>query len=166
LMAKAGAPPYATLEQLRHLSADALAALPYQAGPAVDGRLFKESVSQAFAVGHNTHAPLIIGSNTYEASLLETLKIPAAAILGAAPAAFKAAYAGLPDDMGKARAMFPDAFSGGPARWIAAAAAANSPDDKPAFPYNFAYVAEALRSSVPGGGHASEIPAEPSEEPG
>jgi para-nitrobenzyl esterase len=76
LAAKAGAPAGATLEQLRKIPADALASLPYRAGPTVDGRLLKESVSQAFAVGHNIHVPLIIGSNTYEASLLESLKIP------------------------------------------------------------------------------------------
>jgi para-nitrobenzyl esterase len=158
LAAKAGAPANATLEQLRRLPAEALAALPYQAGPAVDGRLLKESVSQAFAVGHNSHVPLIIGSNTYEASLLETLNIPSAAILGAAPTALEAAYADLPSGATKAEAMFTDAFMGAPARWIAATEAANSPDDKPAFLYNFAYVPEAGRTRVPGAPHGSEIP--------
>jgi len=166
LAVKAGAPAHATLEQLRALPADAFAAVPSPgAGPAIDGRLLKESVSQAFAVGHNTHVPLIIGSNTYEASLLETLKIPPAAILAAAPADLKAAYADLPDDTARARAMFTDAFMGAPARWIAAADGETGtldPDtgvnDKPAFLYNFAYVAEAQRSRVPGAGHASEIP--------
>jgi para-nitrobenzyl esterase len=135
-----------------------LAALPaYDAAAAVDGRLLKESVSQAFALGHNTPLPLIIGSNTYEASLLETLKIPPAAILGAAPAGLKAAYANLPDDTGKARAMFTDAFMGAPARWIAANAGGGV-SEEPAFLYNFAYVAEAQRAKVPGAGHASEIP--------
>ena len=157
LAVKAGAPPHATLEQLRALPADALAALPiYDAAAAVDGRLLKESVSQAFARGQNAHVPLIIGSNTYEASLLETLKIPPAAILGAAPAGLKAVYADLPDDAGKARAMFTDAFMGAPARWVAANAGGAS--GEPAFLYNFAYVAEARRAKVPGAGHASEIP--------
>ena len=166
LAVKAGAPPHATLEQLRALPADALAAVPaYRAGPAIDGRLLKESVSQAFAVGHNTHVPLIIGSNTYEASLLETLKIPPAAILAMAPAAVKAAYADMPDDTGKSRAMFTDSFMGAPARWIAAAEAETAPldpdsreNEKPVFLYNFAYVAESIRAKVPGAGHASEIP--------
>jgi para-nitrobenzyl esterase len=158
LAVKAGAPANASLDQLRAIPADTLAALPFRTGPVIDGRLRKESVPQAFAVGHNTHVPLIIGSNTYEASLLETLKIPPAAILGAAPAALQAAYADLPDDASKARAIFTDAFMGAPARWIAAAEAADSPDDQPAFLYNFAYVAEAQRAHVPGAGHASEIP--------
>jgi para-nitrobenzyl esterase len=166
LAVKAGAPAHATLGRLRAIPADAFVALPASdVGVAVDGRLLKESVSQAFAMGRNSHVPLIIGSNTYEASLLETLKIPPAAILGRAPAALKAAYADAPDDTGKARAIFTDAFMGAPARWIAAADAENAPLDPdtgtnqaPAFLYNFAYVAEALRSSVPGAGHASEIP--------
>lgn len=158
LAAKAGAPTGATLEQLRRIPADALAKLPFQTGPAVDGRLIKETVPQAFALGHNAHVPLVIGSNTYEASLLETLKIPPAAVLGVAPAALKAVYADQPDDAGKARAMFTDAFMGAPARWIAAANADNSPLDTPSFLYNFAYVAEAQRTHVPGAGHASEIP--------
>jgi para-nitrobenzyl esterase len=158
LAVKAGAPDRATLEQLRHIPADTLAALPYRAGPILDGRLLKESVPQAFAVGHNAHVPLIIGSNTNEASLLETLKIPPAAIVGAASPAVKAAYAELPDDASKARSMFTDTFMGAPARWIAAANADNSPPEAPSFLYNFAYVAEAQRSQVPGAGHASEIP--------
>jgi para-nitrobenzyl esterase len=58
--------------------------------PAIGDRLLKESVSQAFAVGHNTDVPLIIGSNIYETSLLETLKIPPAAILAVAPAVAEA----------------------------------------------------------------------------
>ena len=87
---------------------------------------------------------------------METLKIPPAAILSAAPVGLKAAYADLPDDTGKARAMFTDAFMGAPARDGTAARA--GPGEKPAFLYNFAYVAEALRARDPGAGHASEIP--------
>jgi para-nitrobenzyl esterase len=70
----------------------------------------------------------------------------------------KAAYADVPDDAGKAQAMFTDAFMGAPARWIAAAKADNSLPDTPTFLYNFAYVAEAQRPHVPGAGHATEIP--------
>ena len=154
LAIKAGAPEGATLEQLRALPADAFSALPpYEAGPGVDGRLLKQSVAQAFAEGHFAHVPLIIGSNNFEASLLNTLKVPPAAALAMAPEAVKAAYADLPDDLSKARAMFTDSVMGAPARWIAGQAS-----DGPSWLYHFSYVVDAQRGRTPGAGHASEIP--------
>ena len=154
LAVKAGAPPSATLEQLRALPAEAFSALPsYEAGPSVDGRLLRQSIAQAFAEGRFAHVPLIIGSNSFEASLLNTLKIPPAAALAMAPASLKAAYAELPDDLSKARAMFTDSVMGAPARWIAGQAV-----DGPSWLYHFSYVVDAQRDHIPGAGHASEIP--------
>ncbi len=96
--------------------------------------------------------PLIIGSNSFEASLMATFKVPAPAILAMAPPALKAAYAEAPDDTARAQAMFTDAFMGAPARWIAGKAPG------PARLYHFAYVASMLRGHVPGAGHDTEIP--------
>jgi len=155
IAAKAGAPANPTLAQLRTLPADALIgkteSLDY--GPAVDGRLLTQSVSQAFAAGHIAPVPLIIGSNSYEASLMKSLKVSPAMVLAITPAPLKAAYADQPDDQAKAAALFTDAFMGAPARWIAGKAEAG-----PAFLYHFAYVLDMLRAIAPGAGHDSEIP--------
>ncbi|MGI9170350.1 MAG: carboxylesterase family protein, partial [Caulobacteraceae bacterium] len=155
LAAKAGAPANATIEQLRALPADALVGKreSLDFGPAVDGRLLTRSVSQAFASGDIAHVPLIIGSNSYEASLMKSLKLPAALVLAAAPATLKAAYADQPTDQAKAAALFTDAVMGAPARWIAGKAA-----DGPAWLYYFSYVLDIQRSTAPGAGHDSEIP--------
>jgi hypothetical protein len=62
-------------EKGQRVTADA--ALPRgEARRPVDGRLTKESVSQAFTVGHNTHVPPIIGSDTCEVSLLKRSPMP------------------------------------------------------------------------------------------
>ncbi len=154
LAAKAGAPEKATLAQLRALPAEAFTNLPpYEAGPGVDGRLLTRSIAQAFAEDHFAHTPLLIGSNSFEASLLDGLKVPPVAILGMANPEIQATYADVPGDLGKARAMFTDSVMGAPARWIAGKARRN-----PSWLYHFAYVAEARRASTPGAGHASEIP--------
>ncbi|MEO7026766.1 MAG: carboxylesterase family protein, partial [Caulobacteraceae bacterium] len=154
LVAKAGAPKDATLAQLRALPVAALTgnAESLEFGPAVDGRLLPESVSQAFAAGHAARVPLIIGTNSFEASLMASFKVPPAAVLAVAPATVKAAYADIPDDTAKAQAMFTDSFMGAPARWVAGKAAG------PAHLYHFAYVASMLRATSPGAGHDTEIP--------
>ena len=125
---------------------------PRQIGPAIDGRLLPRSTAQAFASRQTAAVPLIIGSNSYEASLMDTFKIPKAAILAIAPASLKAAYADLPTDEAKASAMFTDAIMGAPAPWIAGQAAG------PAYLYHFAYVPTQRRASEPGAGHDTEIP--------
>ena len=54
----------------------------------------KEGCDRAFARGDNLHVPLIIGSNAFEASLMTSLRHPAAAYLTTIPAATKSVYAG------------------------------------------------------------------------
>ncbi|MEO8813501.1 MAG: carboxylesterase family protein, partial [Caulobacteraceae bacterium] len=150
----AGAPAGATIAQLRALPVSALVKRPagYE-GFVVDGRMFTETPTQAFADGHIAHVPLIIGSNSFEASLLKTFKASPATVLAAAPPAVKAAYADLPTDQDKADAMFTDGVMGAPARWIA-----GKTPRGPAYLYRFAYVVEALRPALKGVPHAFEIP--------
>ena len=151
---KAGAPIAATVDQLRALPAAALASLSMGAGGAVtDGRLLTESPTQAFAAGRFAHVPMIIGTNSYEASLMKTMKLPSAVVLAMSPAPLKALYADAASDDDKAAQLFTDSLVGAPARWIAGQTAAN-----PTWLYQFAYVPQAVRASRPGAGHASEIP--------
>jgi len=152
---KAGAPATATLDQLRALPASALTAKGMRAGAiAVDGRLLTESPSQAFAHGHALDVPLMIGSNSFEASLMSTFGMPASMMLAMVPASIKAAYVNEPTDEAKAHAIFTDAIMGAPARWIAA----QESGGKPAYLYHFSYVLDVQRPTSPGAGHASEIP--------
>ena len=63
------------------------------------------------------------------------------------------AYADITDPAAREQALFTDAVMGGPARWIA-----GKTSRSPSYLYRFAYVPEVQRASVPGAGHATEIP--------
>jgi para-nitrobenzyl esterase len=155
LAAKLGLPADASADQLRALPVESLVGAPGRFGPVIDGRLLKETSTQAFARGDEAHVPLIIGSNSFEASLMPPGAAAAAAYLARTPAETKAAYAGEAlDDESLARVVFGDAFMGGPARWIAAQASAKAP----AWLYYFSYVRVVRRGKIPGANHTSEIP--------
>src|SRR3569623_2790880 len=65
-----------------------LSAMPYtvpfvsRAGPILDGRYVQSGIAEGFAAGKAAKVPLMIGGNSYEASLLR----PAAASVDALPA--------------------------------------------------------------------------------
>jgi para-nitrobenzyl esterase len=151
---KATLPADATADQLRALPVEQLIALRGQFGPIVDGRLMPESPTQAFARGDAVDVPLIIGSNSFEASLLATFHAPPAMYLSTQPAVAKAAYADQPSDQAKAYAMFTDGVMGGPARWIAAKESGGAPD----WLYYFSFRRAAYKDLFPGAPHATEIP--------
>ncbi|MBS0362789.1 MAG: carboxylesterase/lipase family protein [Proteobacteria bacterium] len=148
----------ASLEEMRAVPAAKLAAAPQVAGaggvgPFPDGRLLKESPQEAFAGGRAIDVPLIIGSNSFEASLMRNFPIDAQAALGRMTSDQKAAYGGLGSDQATIDALYTDTVMGGPARWVAGKAATGAPS----FLYHFSYVAQAQRGRVPGAGHGSEI---------
>jgi len=148
-----GLPDDATADQLRGLPVEALVAARGRFNPIVDGRLITENATQAFARGDEAPVPLIIGSNSWEASLLPASGY--ADYLAAARPETKAAYAGeATDDAKLAQAMFTDAAMGAPARWIAAKASARAP----AWLYYFSYVRVIRRGKIPGANHTSENP--------
>ncbi len=148
-----GLPQDATADQLRALPVAALVAAHGRFGPVVDGRLITETATQAFARGDQAPVPLIIGSNSWEASLLPPADY--AAYLAAASPETRAAYAGQAGgDAELAQALFTDAVMGAPARWIAARQSAKAP----AWLYYFSYVRVARRGKIPGANHTSENP--------
>jgi para-nitrobenzyl esterase len=148
-----GLPADASADQLRALPADKLVATRSPVGPVVDGRLVTETAAQSFARGHQAPAPLIIGSNTWEASLLPPSGY--AAYVAAAPASVRAAYPALAADPAKlAQAMFTDKAMGAPARWFAAKASAKAG----AWLYEFSYVRVVRKGKIPGANHTSENP--------
>jgi para-nitrobenzyl esterase len=148
-----GLPDDATVDQLRALPVAALVAAHGRFNPIVDGRLITENATEAFARGHQAPVPLIIGSNSWEASLLPLTGY--AAYLAAAAPETKAVYAAeAGDDAKLAQAMFTDGAMGAPARWIAARQSAKAP----AFLYYFSYVRVVRRGKIPGANHTSENP--------
>ena len=144
----------ATLDQLRALPADALVNAEGRYGPIVDGRLMPESTTEAFARGHAMDVPLIIGSNSFEASLMSAFGIPPEGYYTVQPPALKAAYADAPGDKARGYAMFTDAIMGGPARWIAGKESGGAPS----WLYYFSFRRAVYKDVLPGAPHASEIP--------
>ena len=143
----------ATAEALR--SAPAERFIGGQVGVIIDGRLIRSSVARSFARGEQAPVPLIIGSNSNEASLMAAFAATPAGWLKHVPASVKTAYAGeASDDATLARLTFNDEVMGAPARWIARQASAKAP----AWLYYFSYVPERQRGVRPGTNHASEIP--------
>jgi para-nitrobenzyl esterase len=130
LVIRAGATETATLADLRAIPADKLVAAANGARfPMVDGRFMTETSVQAMANKHTLDIPLVVGSNSYEASLARQLQ-------------------------GQAQTDWTNAQAGAPARFIAA----KSADGKPSWLYFFSYVATARRTpDSPGAAHASEI---------
>ncbi|HEY1751178.1 MAG TPA: carboxylesterase family protein [Caulobacteraceae bacterium] len=153
LAQKLGLPAAASAEQLRALPADQLVAAGRGGGPVVDGRLLVETAEQAFARGHQAPAPLIIGSNTWEASLL-----PPSAYAAYAAALKPQVRAAYPDEAadpaGLAQAAFTDAVMGAPARWFAARQSVKAR----AWLYEFAYVRMVRVGRIRGANHTSENP--------
>ncbi len=150
---KAGAPADATADQLRALPAQAFVGLPGRYSPIVDGRLVRETPAEAFAKGDEAPASLIVGSNTWEASLQPPGS--QAAYVAAASPETRAAYPEDAADPAKlAQDMFTDAVMGAPARWFAAKHSAKSK----AWLYEFSYVRVVRRGKIPGANHTSENP--------
>ncbi len=124
-------------------------------GPFVDGRLVKESPQHGFARGDEVHVPLMIGSNSFEASLMKSFSIPPERILARLTPEARAVYASDgSSDEALAQAVFTDSVMGAPAHWVATQASAAAP----VFLYHFSYVASMRRDAAPGASHGSEIP--------
>jgi len=130
LVIRAGATETATLADLRTIPADKLVTAANGARfPMVDGRFMTETSVQAMANKHTLDVPLIVGTNSYEASLARQLQ-------------------------GQAQTDWTNNQAGAPARFIAA----KSADGKPSWLYFFSYVATARRTpDSSGAAHASEI---------
>ena len=119
----------AALAALGHAKASAadLRALPAESlvggvggsfGPFPDGRLLKETPSQAFAAGRAADVPLNIGWNSGEDSLKGPWRPE---MIRAVPEGAREVYAAeaARGDEALARAVFTDRAMGAPARWIA-----------------------------------------------
>lgn len=157
---KLGLGASATAEQLRGVSSDSLVKLGFEDELAltVDGRLLTEPPTHAFANGRFIHVPLMIGSNSDEASLLDLFHAKPSEVLSEfKPDEISKArnlYGADTDDTKLARDLFRDANFAAPSRWVARIASASVP----VFLYRFSYIRERQRGRVAGASHGSEIP--------
>ena len=158
-----GLPDTATLADLRARPAGdwVTAQGPLQGGlgfgPFMDGRLVTEAPWRAFLAGRAADVPLMIGSNSNEASVLAALgaNMNAIQFAGDQLPAMRAAYGAPPlSDAELSRQAAGDAVFVAPARFVAAATASGAPS----FLYHFDYVPVVRRASTPGAAHGSEIP--------
>jgi para-nitrobenzyl esterase len=151
---KAGVSRNATAADLRALPVETLVGLEGEPQPFVDGRLLKQTATQALARGDFADVPLIIGANSGEDSLLgfRPLGAQAAALV---PPGVKPHYAdeAAKGDDALARAVFTDRVFVAPARWVAARASGG----KPAWLYHFSYVGSRFRPMLTRAAHAAEI---------
>ncbi len=128
-------------------------------GFVVDGKLLPEPIDQAFLEGKTLRVPVIVGSNSWEASLLKYLPgaekaVPAS--MGARGPQVLALYGNhgkVPEDAAL-KALWGDAFMTASARYVARRVAATG---EPAYLYRYSYVPIAERGAVPGARHAAEV---------
>jgi len=125
--------------------------------PVIDGRLVVEDPVDAFAAGRQARVPFIIGSNTFEASILSPAAIDG---MWRAAAPIQAKIAQLYDGYGTHQPKLVtaefvgDAFMGQGARNLARLM---SGAGAPTWLYKFDHVIEPLRSSMPGTMHGGEM---------
>lgn len=128
-------------------------------GPVIDGDWVPDDPGVRLTHGDFIKVPLLIGTNSYEASVLEAFGTSASrliATVGVDRAALSKLYAGVAtDDTQMADQAFGDATFVSGSRHVARCLAAHG---EPVYLYHFDYVLERRRGKVPGAAHGSEIP--------
>ncbi|MCR6663613.1 MAG: carboxylesterase family protein [Luteimonas sp.] len=157
-----------TIDVPADADASTLRALPAQAlvqAAAVDRSLgfgpFMDNVSMtrqpvdAFHTGRQAAVPLLIGTNTWEGSLMQALDVGEQGRQVADGTLARELYRHeTSDDALRRQLVFGDFAFVAPARWIAASQSRRAS----AWLYRFGYVRSARRGEVPGVAHGSEIP--------
>ncbi len=127
-------------------------------GPVIDGAWVPDDPGVLLAKGEFRRVPLIIGTNSFEASVLEAFGTDASrllATLGGETAPLEKLYAGISKDQTDlANQAFGDATFVSGARHVARSAAGAVP----VYLYHFDYVLERRRGKVAGAAHGAEIP--------
>lgn len=145
--------------KLRALPTDRIIAysekeIPNSMNPVVDGEVLPDDISRTFRAGRQQPVPFLSGTTSWEASLLGPYEFKLKDMLrGEDPAAVRQAYAGL-DEPTLVKTWFMDMLFRGPARFLAGEM---SSVGKPAWFYEFGYVAEGRRGSVPGAFHSDDV---------
>lgn len=126
-------------------------------GPVIDGRIVPADPGVLLLRGTAPRIPVIVGSNSFEASVLAAFGTDGETVVANADVdrnQVAVAYGALSGEA-LADRLFGDASFVAPARHVARSVAANGGT---AFLYHFDYVATRRRGRVPGAAHGSEIP--------
>ena len=124
--------------------------------PVTDGTIVTGDPGVLLAKGQFNRVPVLIGANSFEASVLGAFGQNAATLIanaGIDMARVTAVYGDVKGDA-LADALFGDATFVAPSRHVARSVAAAG---EPAYLYYFDYVLARRRGAVPGAGHGSEI---------
>ena len=123
--------------------------------PVIDGRFLPGNVDRAFAEGRQNPTALMIGSTSWEQSLVVKFNIPLPAILRGVPVdQARAAYPGA-DDKTLVGEWFADTGFHAPARFLARQVAAHG---DPAWVYRFSHVSADKHGKQPGAAHSDDVP--------
>jgi|JRYD01.1.fsa_nt_gb para-nitrobenzyl esterase len=145
--------------KLRALPAEKIIAysekeIPNSMNPVVDGQVLPDDISRIFRAGRQQPVPFLSGTTSWEASLLGPYQFKLKDMLrGEDPAAVQQAYAGF-DEAALVKTWFMDMLFRGPARFLAGEMPSVG---QPAWFYEFSYVGEGRRGSVPGAGHSDDV---------
>ncbi len=124
-------------------------------GSFLDGVSVSEDTSKVFLAGKQAPVPLLIGSNTWEASLMRAQPANTKARQLADSAAVKRLYKDEADSSDAVmQHLFTDLVMAAPARWVAREQSKRAAT----FLYRFGYVRTARRDSMPGTPHGGELP--------
>ncbi len=153
----------ASAAALRALPAERLATLmgpglSLAPSPIVGDAALPTSILRAFQRGQQAPVPLLIGSNSDEATVVRAFGIEPAQLvtkLGAAKLLVQGQYPGVTDPAELGRQVARDAAFTAFARRIAVLQAPKAPTWR----YYFGHIAEGARTQQPGVGHGGEIPA-------
>jgi para-nitrobenzyl esterase len=127
--------------------------------PMIDGTILPDGVAKLFSQGKIAPAAYMAGSNSDEATLKDSMKVPdedLTKLLGDHVAEVRAIYeaGGKIDDKTFARLLFDDGWFASGAQAFAHYAAKTG---EPAYVYHFRYVPDPLRGRSGGVGHGGEI---------
>jgi para-nitrobenzyl esterase len=153
----------ASAAALRAVPAEELAALvdpglSLAPSPIVGDAVLPTPLLRAFQQGRQAKVPLLIGSNSDEATVVQAFGVDPAQVikrLGAAKLLVQGLYPGVKDPSELGRQLSRDAAFTAFARRIAVLQSAAAPTWR----YYYAHVPEAARSEQAGVGHGGEIPA-------
>ena len=128
-------------------------------GPVVDGRLVPDNPKAIFDAGKQARVPLLLGSNSFEGSLMQSFGTPAESVLALfetilpkARKLYETETHG--DNKLLAGRLYGDSIFVLPARQLAAT---HSKHQRKTYLYHFSYVAEKRRATAPGAAHGSDV---------
>ena len=153
--AKAAGLVNASAEQLRSLPVPKILSTPFLSFPHVDGQLLRMSPGDAFDRGLQARVPLIIGSNSFEASLTGLDDELAQMTLGARYQVLAGAYGRqFAGDPSAGQELRGDLFFVAPSMFVARR---HSAVGAPTWHYHFNWLPASARGKRPGAPHGGEL---------